>query len=542
MKTSLSVKQKITLTALSIGMFILSLAVSYAFFSAKIFGNESTSTIVGTAAYLELTFTDGNNTINGTNLIPGWSQSKTFSVENTGDATAYYKLKITNITNPLVTGGLWYQITSNDGGESIPKRQVLTKTRDISLPIEIGVDVTHNYTVTTYYDNIDADQSADKGKSFSYKISIESVNGLVGKPLYWDNPGENTLLSAIKQNYPKAVAPETIPGEEINVKEETVLAATEDDYGTSYYFRGNVQNNYITFAGNCWKIVRIDGNGNIKLLLWNNDNDCNNKNAQKSMFNQNINNNAYVGFMYGDKESDQFVTPEETGVHDNIHDSTILTNLKKWYEGTFRINDVYTESQYTSLLADVIWCGDKKPTTTRENIGIGRTSTSYGFVARANNPTLKCQDAIEIDVNNISRYTAYNKTDINNKNGNGKLKSVIENTSPVQYKYYKAGLITADEVTYAGGAFNKTESNSYYLYTGERYWTMTPYNFGAGGRSSVFYVTFTFTLSVDAPTSANTIYLRPSIALIPSVTLTDTPNQDGTKDHPFEVFVPNSQI
>ena len=213
-------KKKVFIGVLIISMLVVSLAISYAFFSARILNNENTSTMVGTAAYLELTFTDGNSTISGSNIIPGWSASKTFSVENTGERTAYYKLKIANISNPLVDGGLSYQITSNDGGENIEKRLVLTSTRYISESISIASGATHNYTITTYYDNIDADQSADLGKSFSYTITIESVKEMTGEPAHWSNPGSNTLLSAIKTNYPKAVAPETIPSQEVSVEEE----------------------------------------------------------------------------------------------------------------------------------------------------------------------------------------------------------------------------------------------------------------------------------------------------------------------------------
>ena len=40
---------------------------------------------------------------------------------------------------------------------------------------------------------------------------------------------------------------------------ESSLSLTKDDYGTSYYYRGNVKDNYITFADMCWRIVRIQG-------------------------------------------------------------------------------------------------------------------------------------------------------------------------------------------------------------------------------------------------------------------------------------------
>jgi len=61
--------------------------------------------------------------------------------------------------------------------------------------------------------------------------------------------------------------PLTKPAVEINNSDEASLSVTNDNYGPSYYFRGNVKNNYVTFNNMCWRIVRIDGNGNIKLIL-----------------------------------------------------------------------------------------------------------------------------------------------------------------------------------------------------------------------------------------------------------------------------------
>ena len=50
---------------------------------------------------------------------------------------------------------------------------------------------------------------------------------------------------------------------------EALLASAEDDYGTSYYFRGAVKNNYVEFANKCWRIVRVGGDGSVKLILHN---------------------------------------------------------------------------------------------------------------------------------------------------------------------------------------------------------------------------------------------------------------------------------
>ncbi len=44
------------------------------------------------------------------------------------------------------------------------------------------------------------------------------------------------------------------------------LCSAPDDYGTSYYFRGNVENNWVKFAGYYWRILRMNGDGSIRMI------------------------------------------------------------------------------------------------------------------------------------------------------------------------------------------------------------------------------------------------------------------------------------
>ena len=44
------------------------------------------------------------------------------------------------------------------------------------------------------------------------------------------------------------------------------LCSAPDDYGTSYYFRGTPENNYVKFAGFYWRILRINGDGSIRMI------------------------------------------------------------------------------------------------------------------------------------------------------------------------------------------------------------------------------------------------------------------------------------
>ena len=359
-----------------------------------------------------------------------------------------------------------------------------------------------------------------------YEAKIVIVGTSVSMKFYTPefSASEGTLLYALKNGNYNYMDPITIPGEEISAKYENIIAKTPDDYGTSYYFRGNVPNNYVMFAGRCWRIVRIDGNRNIKLWLWNDSNSCEESNVTERAYSSNIS-NGYIGFMYGNLDSNDFATANETGVHDNVNDSSILKSLKTWYKIAFEVSNESPTSSYTNLLADVIWCNDKKLVI---GTGLGKYPSTYGFYGRKTTPSLVCQDAIENDVNNISRFTAQNGTDSNNQKGNGKLKDLI---SGEDYLYYKIGLVTADEVTFAGGKY-ETNNTRYYMYTGGSYWTLSPAEF-TGSNNHPFKVLHNGALN-NGEAAWDALYFHPSVSLIPSAQIS---NGIGTSTDPYIINV-----
>ena len=86
-------------------------------------------------------------------------------------------------------------------------------------------------------------------------------------------------------------------------KSDKGLYQAADDYGTTYYYRGNIKNNNVYFAGFYWQIVRINGDGSIRLMY--NGAEKNATSTKQSInnrtyqFNSNYNDPAYVGYMYG---------------------------------------------------------------------------------------------------------------------------------------------------------------------------------------------------------------------------------------------------
>ena len=296
---------------------------------------------------------------------------------------------------------------------------------------------------------------------------------------------------------------------------EALLASTEDDYGTSYYFRGAVKNNYVQFANKCWRIVRINGDGSVKLVL-HNDNTSNasspcassnnsttaafarySGSSYTSVFNSNYNDNAYIGFMYGATGASDYAS-----THANTNKSDILKNLETWYTNNL--------TSYESKLADTIWCNDKS--TVSGGLGYGTNATDYGAynrLASTKQPTLKCPND-----NNGGKLSKFTVDDT--KNGNGNLT-------------YKIGLLTADEIAFAG-SIAYTYNRSTYLQenTGTTWWwSLSPGYFDGSGA----YVWSVGSGDLVSGGVSNFNGLRPVISLISSTNVTG----DGTSENPYVV-------
>ena len=295
---------------------------------------------------------------------------------------------------------------------------------------------------------------------------------------------------------------------------EALLASAEDDYGISYYFRGAVKNNYVLFANKCWRIVRIVGDGSVKLVLHNDNtskvaNPCSSVNNSTSAafakysgstyttaFNPSYNDNAYIGFMYGATGASDYAS-----THANTNKSTILTNLETWYKSNL--------ASYEDKLADTIWCNDKS--TTSGGLGYSTNETYYGANNRlfsTKQPTLICPN--DNNGGKLSKFTVDDTT-----NGNGKLT-------------YKIGLITADEITFAGIVGVLPNSSTYLQEnTGGSYWWSLSPDYFSSGNASVLDVGTSNGLRLPGFNC-----LRPAISLVSSTTIS---GGSGTSEDPYIV-------
>ena len=272
-----------------------------------------------------------------------------------------------------------------------------------------------------------------------------------------------------------------------------------DDFGEVYYFAGYPTDNWFYFGGYYWRIVRINGDGSIRLIY---NGTSTNQTGDSTMintsqaFNSSYNNNMYVGYMYQSGQPHGLTT-----------NSSIKTTLDSWY-----LSNLADEAEY--LDGNAGFCGDRTPYS---GSGTGTSSTDYAAYNRlvnSKNPSFKCTDK------DNDLYTTPGSSE-----GNGALKVTPGDNDSTPTPI---GLITADEVAYAGGVYNQS-NRSYYLYNNATYWTMSPNRFFSGGTAIVFHVYSNGDISSSYVNTADGV--RPVINLRADVQLTGT----GSQNDPFVV-------
>ena len=314
------------------------------------------------------------------------------------------------------------------------------------------------------------------------------------------------------------------------------LYVADDDYGESYYYRGRVLNNYVSFAGYIWRIVRINGDGSIRMIYSGTSTSDTGGNVTigNSSFNSAPSDSAMLGYKYGLSKTLQHTTAT------NLNYSNINANKIYYFSDSYTTNDstkkLSLSGNITSGTLESVW---------------GSNSSNYKYTCFSTSQTGTCTTLVEIaSYVNISQvkvkayhsylsksyestYTdeydsaikqkidSWYKTNIQDKgyskyltdnifcndrsiasgdgftlNSNtyyGSHQRNITNKTP-SYKCprkvdqftvsststvgngeltYPVGLLTADEVAYAGGK-QGYDNKEYYLYTGAYYWLSSP--------------------------------------------------------------------
>ena len=179
------------------------------------------------------------NYLDGQNIITNGEYR--FSVTNNGNNDVYYRISVNDITG--YDENLTYTLTSNDTNIKIEKKALDVDNPVIANNILIPALETKNFILTV-----------NGNTNTSFSLNVEKI----------EDVEEYFYMTILNNNELKK--PTTVVGEEISSTNEGLIEDKDDD-GATYYFRGAVDNNYVSFANLMWRIVRINGDGTVRLVL-----------------------------------------------------------------------------------------------------------------------------------------------------------------------------------------------------------------------------------------------------------------------------------
>ena len=409
-----------------------------------------------------------------------------------------------------------------------------------------GTLTTQNISITGKYYNLTISQSSLEGKSFTGKIYVTNNK--------CETKGEEPMFVTLLNAYGGKNVVESQPDPDFSTEiaeGEKGMFTAKDDLGTSYYYRGTVNNNWVKFGKEgtkdiYWRIIRINGDGSIRMIYSGTTKPSEDRvvtesngvymtgtiaciNATTYNFNSSYDKAEYVGYQHIEGQQHGFgeCNGSSTSCEVNgntVYNSTIKQEIDKWYAGT----SLGTDKAIKELVSqDQIFCNDRSASTSKVAYSESNYTTltswnstgttyyygAYGRLVVNKEPILTCPTESD-------KFTSKDSS-IGNK--------ALD---------YPVGLITADEIAMAGGVYGLSiydDSKSYYLSLSgtsiNYYYTGSPFYHSEGKRG---VETYTFDLYVNTLNSTSIAYdegIRPVISLSASVVLSG----DGTYSNPYTV-------
>lgn len=309
---------------------------------------------------------------------------------------------------------------------------------------------------------MDLTEPGQKNKKDAIEEYPFQKNAVISCGEYGGTGGPKDFGDLIKDDNEIVTIPPILTDSSDKTGEKGLYESTETNSGApTYFFRGAVDNNYVSFAGMTWRIIRQNEDGTIRMILQNGIND-------NFKYKFTTNTNDYSNMYYSNSE--------------------LKSILDNWYTTHL--------SAYDSYIATSTFCEQAK-------VKAGPAYSSGNatmIVINSYNPSFRCT------------------TD---GNGKGILNS-------------KIGLITYDEVAYAG-AHSKKKNPSYYLNDGTLSWTMS--SAGYKKNANVWNInnkaTGGNTGNLTYSEITDSYSIRPVISLKTDIEATGT----GTKDLPYRILI-----
>ncbi|MGM9875336.1 MAG: hypothetical protein ACI32H_05390 [Bacilli bacterium] len=455
---------------------------SYSYLAGTVLPSNSCMDIPVTFKYSDSLSSITNSELTATinfkfDSLEKYKSNITYAINST---TGHFENKTSNLNFDItITNNNTYAVKLNIFGNS---------NEDLLLGgTKSDIIVDGNSSSTTTINLSPAKEIYESNDPVSIDINVQVVEP-IELPINSFTINISTFGSLLKEIiFGKTILVTTQPSfsQNITTLENSGLFKTSDESGDTYYYRGVVTDNYVSFANKIWRLVRINGDGTYRLVL--------DSSAGTSVFSSDSTSTYNLGYMYG------------STVHDNTNNSAIKTYLENWYTNNLQSYDNYIDK-------DAIFWQDRTYNSS--------TKVYAGWERMVNNsPTLVAT-------------TVEDMFSVTTTKGNGKL------TKPI-------GLLTADEVVLAGGtttgatvtgygtAYKNTE---YYLYTGDYptygFWTMTPRRVGSGATNNHMILSKEVAVIWSEPVVTTQRYVRPVINLKTNILFKGS----GTKTDPYFII------
>ena len=356
-----------------------------------------------------------------------------------------FSIKLKNIHTPDYctidfTDGYIVTLTATNGTVSAPTTQSIGYNGSVSFIVTPNDGYILELTTNTCGGTLSGNTytiskvTSNKSCSIAFKSNNPFSEGTLAAKIISDNPTVKTRTDF------NTTFTETNTG--------TLYKATESISGNTpkdvYYFAGDAKNNWVKFGGFYWRIIRTNHDGSIRLLYAGTSHNTTSAYIGTSAFNSTYNDPMYVGYMYGTSGS---LASNRT----NTTDSTIKTYIDNWYN-----NNLSSYSKYIST--EAVYCNDRELASgSTYSTGSSFNYAPYGRLATNKTPTYNCANI---------------KDAFSGSNSEAKLT-------------YPIGLMTADELIYAGGKYSTNLPSPYAWYylnsSGESitgstlWWSLSPF-------------------------------------------------------------------
>ena len=322
---------------------LLAVGISYAWWRLS-FVQDKANTAVSKCLKLELA--NQSNEINLTNMYPISDEEGraltplTFTLKNTCSMSAKYTLNLemlegttlnSNYIAVLVNNKDIKLLSSYNTATTVAKGSTESRTLDTGV---LQANSSKDYSISIWMDKSVTLSDDAQNKVFKSKVVVDAVA---------TETAMDKIIASVDTTgkCPTINSDGTVNVTGVEATDGYVCSAA-DAYGTSYYYRGNVTNNYVKFADKYWRIIRINGDGTVRVIY---DGTSAHTNGESSMdrqigtspFNKywkknNVQeatnlyvhyDNAGVGYMYGNR--DAIIEPT------SYSHSTYFTNTNTYY-------------------------------------------------------------------------------------------------------------------------------------------------------------------------------------------------------------------